>query len=59
MNDALTAKVSDSEVERTIFSMGSLKAPGPDGLNGLFYQKHWKVIKVEVTNAVKCFFVDV
>lgn len=36
--------------------MGALKAPGLDGLNGLFYQNHWETIKVEVCAAIQCFF---
>ncbi|XP_072087336.1 uncharacterized protein [Arachis hypogaea] len=37
MNDDLMAKIKDEEIKEAVFGMGSLKAPGPDGLNGLFF----------------------
>ncbi|XP_072076444.1 uncharacterized protein [Arachis hypogaea] len=40
MNRELISEVTEEEIRKAVFSMGSLKAPGPDGLNGLFYQKH-------------------
>lgn len=45
MNNALLAPISVAEVEKVVFSMGSLKTPGPDGFNGLFYQKNWETLK--------------
>lgn len=37
MNEELIKPISDLEVKRAVDSMGELKAPGPDGLNGLFF----------------------
>ncbi|KAJ1377991.1 hypothetical protein SESBI_48293, partial [Sesbania bispinosa] len=48
MNEALTRDVTDIEIEDVVFSLRAMKAPGPDGLNGLFYQKHWQIVKQEV-----------
>ncbi|RYR72172.1 hypothetical protein Ahy_A02g006385 [Arachis hypogaea] len=58
MNRELTSKVTDEEIRKAVFSMGSLKAPGLDGLNGLFYQKYWEIIKKEVCAVVREFFTN-
>lgn len=44
--------INEEEIKTAIFHLGSMKAPGLDGLNGLFYQKHWNTIKDEVTAAL-------
>ncbi|XP_072077755.1 uncharacterized protein [Arachis hypogaea] len=56
MNRELMKEVPDQEIKEATFSLGSPKAPGPDGLNGLFFQKHWAIIEKEVCEAVKSFF---
>ncbi|XP_072058188.1 uncharacterized protein [Arachis hypogaea] len=56
MNRKLISEVTEDEVRKAVFSMGSLKAPGLDGLNGMFYQKHWEIIKKEVCAVVKEIF---
>lgn len=56
MNQMLEARVTETEVKAAIEGLGSLKAPGPDGLNGAFFRNHWEAIKGEVLQAVLGFF---
>lgn len=58
MNSMLLAPVSCGEIKAAIDGLGSLKAPGPDGLSGVFFQKHWETVKEEVSGAVLAFFED-
>ncbi|KAJ1417307.1 Zinc knuckle CX2CX4HX4C [Sesbania bispinosa] len=56
LNTKLLRPVSEEEVKLAIFSMDALKAPGPDSLNGLFYQDHWEDLKNDVFVVVADFF---
>ena len=40
MNESLLAHYTEEEVKKALFSIGDLKAPGPDGFLPLFYQTH-------------------
>uniref|UniRef100_A0A2N9F767 RNase H type-1 domain-containing protein n=1 Tax=Fagus sylvatica TaxID=28930 RepID=A0A2N9F767_FAGSY len=46
MNKQLTRDFTSQEVENAMKHMAPLKAPGPDGLPPLFYQKYWHVVVV-------------
>ncbi|XP_015969290.1 uncharacterized protein LOC107492746 [Arachis duranensis] len=56
MNDELMGEIKDEEIKNAVFSTGRLKAPGPDGLNGLFFQKHWDILGKEVCGVVREIF---
>lgn len=56
LNHKLCAQVSMVEIKEAVFSLGDLKAPGIDGLNGLFYQQNWEIVKNDVSNAILAFF---
>jgi hypothetical protein len=55
MNSTLLAPFSDKEIEEALFQMGPTKAPGPDGLPALFFQRHWSFLKEHVCRSVKEF----
>ncbi len=44
------------EVKDVIWSMHPLKAPGPDGLPGLFFKHYWDIVGDQVVTAVQSFF---
>lgn len=44
------------EIKTAAFQLGSLKAPGPDGYPGYFYQHHWDIVGPSLCYAVKSFF---
>ncbi|XP_021834215.1 uncharacterized protein LOC110774005 [Prunus avium] len=44
-NRDLCRPIEYDEVKDAVVQLGSLKAPGPDGFPGLFYQKFWEEVK--------------
>lgn len=55
INAELTAPVTEWEVKLALFAMHPEKAPGPDGMTALFYQKFWDIFKVDLTCMVNQF----
>ncbi|XP_010506884.1 PREDICTED: uncharacterized protein LOC104783422 [Camelina sativa] len=55
-NAQLTARVTESEVRAALFMMHPDKAPGPDGMTALFYQKAWQIVKGDLVSLVNGFF---
>uniref|UniRef100_A0A2N9GDA6 Reverse transcriptase domain-containing protein n=1 Tax=Fagus sylvatica TaxID=28930 RepID=A0A2N9GDA6_FAGSY len=56
MNNDLCKIFTGEEIRTALFQMHPTKAPGPDGMNVLFYQKFWHIVGPDVTNAILDFF---
>ena len=52
MRDFLSSEYNADEIKAALFQMGPTKAPGPNGVNALFYQKFWHIIGNDVIAAV-------
>ncbi|KAL0009469.1 hypothetical protein SO802_010971 [Lithocarpus litseifolius] len=44
MQEVLLGEFTAEEVKVALFQMGPTKAPGPDDMNTLFYQKFWHIV---------------
>lgn len=44
------------EIVQALKQMGSLKSPGPDGFNFLFYKTYWSIFGDAVTKEIQSFF---
>lgn len=55
INALLLAPVTEDEVHQAVVQLGLLKAPGPDGFPGVFYQKFWPIVKDIVSGAPSSF----
>ena len=52
MNQHLEAEFTAAEVEHALNRMGPLKAPGPDGMAPIFYQKYWDIVGHDLTVSI-------
>ena len=52
MQDMLSRDFIADEIKEALFQMGPTKAPGPHGMNALFYQKFWHIMGNDVVNAM-------
>ena len=52
MNNLLLHPFSSTEIREALFQMHPTKAPGPDGMNALFYQKFWHIMGHDVSEAI-------
>ncbi|KAL6190194.1 hypothetical protein ACLB2K_036592 [Fragaria x ananassa] len=55
-NELLLQQVTDEEIYDAVHSIGALKAPGPDGLHAIFFQKCWDEVKNTLIPMVKTCF---
>ncbi|XP_024200132.1 uncharacterized protein LOC112203389 [Rosa chinensis] len=55
-NVNLLKPVTMDEIHLPVNSIGPLKAPGPDGIHAMFYQKHWDLVKDKMSDIVLDFF---
>ena len=53
MNQTLDKKVTLEEIKCVLHQMNPIKAPNPDRMNALFYQKYWDVIGQDIGSVVK------
>jgi hypothetical protein len=52
MNQLLLAPFSREEVKKALFSIGDLKAPGPDGLHAVFFKRFWGMLEDDLIDEV-------
>jgi hypothetical protein len=57
-NIFLCATPTDEKVVQALSSLGSTKAPGPNGFTALFFKKYWPVVKNEVLGCIRNFFLN-
>lgn len=52
----LNREVTDDDIKMSMFSIGSLKALGPDGFLAKFYHDNWSLCSSDIYSMVKyCF----
>lgn len=56
MNMMLLRQFNVEDVKIALFQMGPTKAPGPDGMNALFFQKFWHIVGPDVIQVALGFF---
>ncbi|BFG35644.1 hypothetical protein CerSpe_219180 [Prunus speciosa] len=52
MNASLLTDFTEQEVKHAVFQMYPTKAPGPDGMPPVFFQKYWHIVGNDVSRAI-------
>ena len=52
MNANLTQDFTREEVSIALKQIHPTKAPSPDGMSAIFYQKYWNIVACSITNMV-------
>lgn len=52
----LVEPVTHTEIRAALWSIGTAKAPGPDGFSSGFYKKAWGIVDLSVYEVVQDFF---
>ncbi|XP_074324121.1 uncharacterized protein LOC141661039 [Apium graveolens] len=55
-NEEMLRPVDDEEVRQALFHMHLEKSPGPDGMSPAFYQKFWNIVRNDIIQLVRNFF---
>ncbi|GLT67788.1 hypothetical protein SLA2020_400720 [Shorea laevis] len=55
-NSSICSTPSEAEIFEALSSIGSTKAPGPDGFTALFYKEYWNIVKDVVLHSIWDFF---
>ncbi|KAF9592580.1 hypothetical protein IFM89_016031 [Coptis chinensis] len=55
-NEILISTPDQEDIWKVVKKMGSLKSPGPDGFQGVFYKKCWDIVGPAVVSFVQDFF---
>ncbi|KAL9682468.1 hypothetical protein QQ045_014267 [Rhodiola kirilowii] len=58
MNGMLEGDVTEEEIKKAVYQLGSTKAPGPDGFPAIFYQSGRDVIGQDFIAEIKKFFTE-
>ncbi|XP_059277512.1 uncharacterized protein LOC132031533 [Lycium ferocissimum] len=56
-NHTMEMLPNEEEVKEAVFALNGESACGPDGFTGLFFQSAWEIVKLDVVDMVKAFFV--
>lgn len=54
----LESSITRQEIRQIVMNMGGFKAPGPDGLQAIFYQSQWNIVGEKLCKLILDIFAD-